>query len=316
MKKRFLIISLFMLLTVACTNTATTTEQAETKMFPEFNADSCLLYLKAQTDLGARVPNTDAHDRCRDYIVYKFEQCGLKVIKQDAELKAHDGKILHSTNIIASFNPDVRNRIFIASHYDSRPWCDEESLKEDAANPVLGANDGASGVAVMIELARIISQNPIETIGVDLICFDSEDYGISGAENSFCLGSQYWAKNLHRRDYKPRFGILLDMVGDPNAAFYREQVSEYYASDIVDLVWKEAGKAGYSDVFKNQQGGAITDDHYYVNALAGIPCIDIIDYKPGIGFPETWHTAHDTPDHISAKTLGIVGNVLVRLIYK
>lgn len=316
MKKRLFIIPLFLFLMTACSNTAGTAEQTETKSYPKFNSDSCFSFVKAQTDFGARVPNTDAHDKCMDYIVCKFEQYGLKVLKQEADLKAHDGKILHSTNIIATFNPDNKNRIFIASHYDSRPWCDEEALREDAVNPVLGANDGASGVAVMLELARVLSQNPIETIGIDLICFDSEDYGISGAEHSFCLGSQYWAKNPHIEGYKPRFGILLDMVGDANAAFYKEQVSKYYAPDIVDLVWKEAEKAGYSDVFVNQDGGAITDDHYYVNSLAGIPCIDIIDYKPGIGFPETWHTTQDTPDHISAKTLGVVGNVLVRLIYK
>ncbi len=299
----------------ACTSTTVSQRQEQTD-YPEFSADSCYAFLTAQTDFGARVPNTAAHDKCRDYIADKFKAYGLDVVKQEAELRAHDGKMLHSTNITASFNPDNRNRFFIASHYDSRPWCDEETLKENASKPVMGANDGASGVAVMLEIARILSQNPTDNVGVDLICFDTEDYGVSGVENSFCLGSQYWAKTVRQTGYKPRFGILLDMVGDPNASFYKEQVSQYYAPDIVELVWTEAQKAGYSDVFISDDGGAITDDHYYVNTIAGIPCIDIIDYKPGIGFPQTWHTASDTPEHISAKTLGIVGNVMVRLIYK
>lgn len=280
-----------------------------------FNADSCYVFLTRQTDMGARVMNTPAHEKCKDYIKSTAERFGASVSVQEADLKAYDGTILKSANIIASMHPEMANRILVAAHYDSRPWCDEELLKEDSKQPVLGANDGASGVAVMLELMRTIEWDSIRT-GVDFIFIDAEDYGVSDVENSFCLGSQHWAKCVKNSGAKYRFGILLDMVGAPDALFYRDQVSDYYAKDIVDLVWKEAERLGFGDMFVNSAGGGITDDHYYINKIAGIPCIDIIHFVPGQGFPETWHTQHDTPDHISAETLGKVGEVVGNVIYK
>lgn len=303
------------LLTSCVTNNQNKNTAGGKPRYTAFNADSCYIFLTRQTDLGARVMNTQAHDKCKEYIGKTATRLGASVTLQETNLTAYDGTILKCTNIIASVHPETSDRILVAAHYDSRPWCDEEFLIEDSKQPVLGANDGASGVAVMLELMRSMNWDSVR-IGVDFIFLDAEDYGVSNAENSFCLGSQYWAKSSKNSLSKYRFGILLDMVGAPDAMFYRDQVSEYYAKDILDLVWKEAERCGHSSVFINSPGGGITDDHYYINLIAGIPCIDIIHYVPGQGFPETWHTKHDTPENISTQTLGIVGEVVGNVIYK
>lgn len=316
MKIKYIVTILAVAALSACTansDDSSDTETSKTKF--ECNADSLYSFVEAQTSFGARVPNTEAHSKCVEYLSNTFKRYGAQVTLQTADLKAYDGKMLHSTNIMASFNPSNANRFLIASHYDSRPWSDEEALNVDAAKPVMGANDGASGVAVLLELARIISQDTTITMGVDLICFDSEDYGVSGVENSFCLGSQYWSQQTRINGYKAKFGILLDMVGGYNARFYREQISDYYAKDIVDMVWQRAAKAGYSDLFINETGGGVTDDHYYVNSIAGIPCIDIIDYIPGRGFPDTWHTNHDVIENISKQTLYAVCSALIATLF-
>jgi len=307
-----------LLTAVSCTTnpdaSQASSSAADVRSHIESSADSLYAFVEAQTTLGARTPNSQAHKECVTYLKETFKRYGAEVTLQSADLTAHDGLTLHSTNIIASFNPSNPNRILIASHYDSRPWADEEALKADAAKPVMGANDGASGVAVMLEIARLISQDSTFSTGLDLICFDSEDYGVSNSENSFCLGSQYWASEARKNGYKAHFGILLDMVGDPAARFYREQVSDYYAKDIVDIVWGKAAKAGYSELFVNQPGGAITDDHYYVNTIAGIPCIDIIDFVPERGFPATWHTNKDVLENISKETLNSVCAILLLIL--
>lgn len=311
--KRSIILLMLAVLTMACSQG--NTENKTEVLRPNFqcNADSLLGFVKAQTDFGARVPNSQAHTACEEYLVSTFERYGCKVEQQKSDIIAHDGKVLHSNNIIASINPHAKIRIFIASHYDSRPWCSEEALKEDAEQPVMGANDGASGVAVMLEMARVIVPDSTD-LGIDFICFDMEDYGVSEAEHSYCLGSQYWAKQTKTNGYKAAYGILLDMVGGPDAKFYREKVSDYFAKDIVSKVWNVAACYGIADMFIDKEGGAITDDHYYVNAIAGIPCIDIIDFTPERGFPDTWHTKRDVVDNISAQTLYDICNVLLLIV--
>lgn len=316
MKKLTIILLTCAAILTSCNNSDTdSAAEKNVKKYTVFNPDSCYTYLTAQTDMGARVMNTPAHEECKEYIAATAERLGATVSLQAADLKAYEGSVLKSTNIIASLHPERVNRILVAAHYDSRPWCDEELLKEDSEQPVLGANDGASGVAVMLELIRTIEWDSIKA-GVDFIFLDAEDYGVSEVENSFCLGSQYWAKSVKNSGKRYRFGILLDMVGAPDALFYRDQVSDYYAKDFVDLVWKEAERLGYGDMFVNSAGGGITDDHYYINKIAGIPCIDIIHFVPGQGFPATWHTQRDTPANISAETLGKVGEVVGNVIYK
>ncbi len=303
---------------MACQSNAsnqTKDTQVEVPTVPTFSADSSYAFIKAQTDFGARVPNTAAHRLCGEYLVATLERYGAQVISQYAKLRAYDGTVLQARNIIASWNPTTQNRIFLCAHWDSRHICDEDAIEANRVQPVMGANDGASGVAVLLEVARLVSlQQP--HVGLDIILFDAEDYGHSDVENSFCLGSQYWATNPHVRPYNAQFGILLDMVGGKNPVFAKDQVSMYFAPDIANKVWERASQLGYGHLFVQTQGGSIVDDHYYVNLLGKIPCIDIIDFKVDAGFPTTWHTTNDVLENIDKNTLQAVGTVVTHVLYE
>ena len=290
---------------------------------PAFIADSAMAYCQAQCDFGPRTMNSKAHDLCEEWIVNKFKGFGLEVETQKADLTGWDGTKLHSTNIIAHFNPQAERRILICAHWDSRPWADNDPDSTNWHKPVLAANDGASGVGVMLEVARLLQNDTTLAIGVDLVCFDAEDYGTpqwaeknEDSENTWALGAQYWAKNLPE-NYKPQFGILLDMVGGQGAKIYQEHFSLRYAASIVDKVWSAARHAGFSSVFANEVGGGVTDDHIPVNE-AGIPTIDIIPFYPDCSqssFGPTWHTINDDMEHLDSNTLKAVGQTLIQVIY-
>ena len=320
-----LLIALAAVLMTACGNSkssVTTTETAEQPVGPAFSADSAYLFCQQQCDFGPRTMNSEAHERCGEWIAEKFHQYGLDVTMQRADLRGYDGTVLKSTNIIASHKPEENRRVLICAHWDSRPWADNDPNEANHRKPVLAANDGASGVAVMLELARQIDSLQI---GVDFICFDAEDWGIpQWAESSandgdtWALGAQYWAENLHRQDYTARYGILLDMVGGQGAKFHQEGVSLYYASDVVKRVWSAADVVGYGSYFPKEEGGMITDDHVPVNQKAKIPCIDIIPYYPDCeasSFGPTWHTVNDDMQHIDKNTLQAVGQTLVQVLF-
>lgn len=290
---------------------------------PAFIADSAMAYCQAQCDFGPRTMNSKAHDLCEEWIINKFKRFGLEVETQKADLTGWDGTKLHSTNIIARFNPQAERRILICAHWDSRPWADNDPDSANWRKPVLAANDGASGVGVMLEVARLLQNDTTLAIGVDLVCFDAEDYGTpqwaeknEDSENTWALGAQYWAKNLPE-GYKPQFGILLDMVGGQGAKIYQEHFSLRYAASIVDKVWSAARHAGFSSVFANEVGGGVTDDHIPVNE-AGIPTVDIIPFYPDCrqsSFGPTWHTINDDMEHLDANTLKAVGQTLIQVIY-
>ena len=290
---------------------------------PAFIADSAMAYCQAQCDFGPRTMNSKAHDLCEEWIVNKFKGFGLEVETQKADLTGWDGTKLHSTNIIAHFNPQAERRILICAHWDSRPWADNDPDSTNWHKPVLAANDGASGVGVMLEVARLLQNDTTLAIGVDLVCFDAEDYGTpqwaeknEDSENTWALGAQYWAKNLPE-NYNPQFGILLDMVGGQGAKFYQEQFSLRYAASIVDKVWSAARHASYGSMFTNEVGGQITDDHIPVNE-AGIPTVDVIPFYPDCrqsSFGPTWHTINDDMEHLDANTLKAVGQTLIQVIY-
>ena len=293
---------------------------------PEFNADSAYAYCQAQCDFGPRPMNTPAHEACAKWIADKFTSFGCNVINQKADLKGYDGTILKSTNIIAEFNPGAKKRIMFCAHWDSRPWADNDPDEANHKTPIIAANDGASGIAVMLEIARSLSQHKglDKDFGVDFICFDAEDWGTpqwedsEGGNDDWALGSQYWSKNLHKEGYKPEFGILLDMVGGMGAKFYREGVSEEFASHVTDKVWNAAEAIGYGSIFVNQMGGMVTDDHYPVNTIAKIPTTDVIAYYPECtqsSFGDTWHTVNDTMDNIDKNTLKAVGQTMIQVIY-
>ncbi len=293
-----------------------------------FNADSAYYFCEKQCSFGPRIMNSVAHDRCGEWIKAQFEEYGLKVESQRANLEGYDGTTLKAENIIAQLNPDKPKRLLICAHWDSRPWADNDPDPENHRTPVMAANDGASGVAVMIELARIISVDSIGVdIGIDFVCFDAEDYGTpqwaedeNDNSETWALGAQYWseqyAKNKDNGE-SYEFGVLLDMVGGEGARFYKERMSEQYAPRLLKQVWNAAQSAGYGSFFPMSLGSYVNDDHIPVNDIAGIPCIDIIPFCPDCresSFGQTWHTMDDTMDHISTATLKAVGQTMARLI--
>ena len=286
----------------------------------QFSADSAFTFCQQQCDFGPRTMNSEAHEQCGQWIMDKFRSYGLEVSEQRATLTGFDGTPLQSNNITAHYQPELQQRILICAHWDSRPWADNDPDEANHQKPVLAANDGASGVAVMLELARVLSADTCRlSVGVDFVCFDAEDWGTEHQSDSWALGAQYWAKNIHKelngKTY--RYGILLDMVGGQGARFYQEGVSLLYAKNVVDRVWKAATTAGYSSMFPQADGGTITDDHVPVNQ-AGIPCIDIIPCYPDCeqsNFGPTWHTISDDMDHIDPATLKAVGQTLLQVLF-
>ena len=291
--------------------TARTENKLPEIQVPAFNADSAYLFIQNQVNFGARVPNTEAHRKCAEYLSSELKRFGAEVIEQHVDLKAYDATILEAVNIIGSFNPESKDRILLFAHWDCRHISDHDPIFENRTQPVMGANDGASGVGVLLEIARQLG-NKKPDIGVDIIFFDAEDYGAPAdftgkAEHSWCLGSQYWSKNPHISGYKARFGILLDMVGAPDATFYKEYYSQFYAAHVVKKVWTAALNLGFKQYFKDVDGGGIIDDHYYVNSIAGIPSIDIIHTSADGRFGKYWHTTHDTMENISRNTIYAVG---------
>ncbi|MGN0281021.1 MAG: M28 family peptidase [Prevotella sp.] len=327
MKIRYLFFYLIATLMLSCGNSkkaTVTNDNTAAAVGPEFSADSAYAYCKAQCDFGPRTMNSEEHERCGAWIADKFRQFGLEVVEQKATLKGYDGTPLKATNIIAAYNPKATDRMLVCAHWDSRPWADNDADSANWRKPVMGANDGASGVAVMLELARLLAQCDSLTLGVDFVCFDAEDWGIpqwSDADDSgdsWALGAQHWAEHPHTSGYTARWGILLDMVGGAGSKFYREGMSLHYASEIVDKVWSAARIVGYSTLFPNSQGGMVTDDHIPVNDKLRIPTIDIIPYFescPQSSFGPTWHTVNDTMDSIDKNILKAVGQTMVQVLF-
>ena len=318
---------IYILLTVSLLAACGTTKKSQTTQSAvalTFNADSAYEFCAAQCAFGPRTMNSEAHEQCAQWIQQKFEQYGYQVTLQKADLKGYDGTILKSTNIIATSpyaaaSPQPAPRIFICAHWDSRPWADNDPDEANHTKPVMAANDGASGVGVMLEIARLLQADTCQLpIGIDFVCFDAEDWGSHDDNDSWALGAQYWSKNYQPSATKPRYGILLDMVGGQGARFYQEGYSKYYANHVVKRVWQAASVAGFSSYFPQEDGGGITDDHVPVNEVAKIPCIDIINYYPDCeasSFGPTWHTIHDDMEHLDRGTLKAVGQTLIQVIY-
>ena len=287
---------------------------------PNFDPDSAFYFVKVQTDFGPRVPNTEAHKQCAQFFQKQLEKYCDKVFVQSFVTHTYDGIKINGKNIIGSFNPENPKRILLAAHWDSRPFADNDPNPANRNTPIDGANDGASGVGVLLEIARQLKEkNP--TVGVDIIFFDAEDWGTPNSQNIpgdwWCLGSQHWAKNPHVANYKADYGILLDMVGAPNAKFMQEELSMQFAAKTVAKVWATAYQLGYKEYFINTPSNAITDDHYYVNKLAKIPMINIIhqDHTTGTGFVSTWHTLQDNISNIDKHTLYVVGTTVLAVVY-
>lgn len=287
---------------------------------PAFDVDSAFSYVKAQTDFGPRTLGSQAHDNCRDYLAAKLSEFCDTVHLQNFTAATYDGKKYPACNVIGVFAPEKSERVVLASHWDARPFADHDANSANRDQAIDGANDGASGVGVLLEVARQLRQlNP--NVGVDIVFFDAEDYGPKEGDESpngewWGLGSQYWARHFHTDNYTAKYGILLDMVGSADACFYQESFSMRDAQPVVAKVWAHAYDLGYGNYFINSPGGTITDDHYYVNKYSNIPMIDIIHYDAasGTGFDPVWHTMNDNIQHIDKKMLGVVGTTLLQVI--
>lgn len=295
------------------TDNETSTEAVATTTASErqaFDGNGALDLTRQQCNFGPRVPGTQAHANCADWLISTLKQsCDTVILQTGTVQTATEGKI-GIKNIIGVINPNASQRLLLLAHWDTRPWADNDPDPANHSKPVMGANDGASGVGVLLQLARQLKADST-TLGIDILLVDAEDMGEDDNEDSWGLGTQYWVQHPHVQGYRPLFGILLDMVGAQNATFTREYYSMQYAGGFVDLVWKNAA----GNHFINAQGGAVTDDHVFVNR-GGIPCVDIIDMRSdtGTGFCPEWHTLSDTMDGISAATLGEVGQTLLNVI--
>lgn len=284
---------------------------------PSFNADSAYHFIEQQVALGPRNPTSKGHKQAKQYLLNKLRSYASDrtVYPQNFTAEGYEGDSLGLTNIIAAFNPRAKDRIMLCAHWDTRPRADKDTTRTQ--EPILGADDGGSGVGVLLELARLFKRhNP--PIGIDIVLFDGEDYGKEGDLSKYFLGSRYWGDNPPVSGYSPRFGILLDMVGGKGAQFPREQYSVRYAPGLVNEIWGIANNMDYSNLFLDKPGNAVSDDHVIINRELGIPTINIINHRvtsAGAEFTPYWHTHNDDMDIIRKSTLQKVGSVLTELIY-
>ena len=328
MLKKLLLISLITLSIASCDNkqnnktVVNNTPKKQVVKVPGFNADSAYNYVKKQLEFGPRVPGSEAHAQCAEWFIDFFNEKADTVYVQDFRTRLYNGKSIDGKNIIASFNPKAKKRILLAAHWDSRPFADHDPDRTKWNTPIDGANDGASGVGVLMEVARALKENPINT-GIDIILFDLEDYGAPQYLNlmtndDWALGSQYWSKNPHVYNYSAYFGILLDMVGASNPRFPKEYYSQQLAPSLSNEIWRMARELGYDQYFINEIGHPINDDHIYVNVNANIPMIDLIHLEDNenSSFYPYWHTLNDNIHQIDPNTLGRVGHVVLNVIYR
>ena len=279
---------------------------------PRFDEDHAFSYLVAQCDFGPRNPGSDGYYACLDYLITELDQSANEIILQDFSYQEQRyNKRYNLENIIARYNPDSEFQTVISAHWDTRPWADQEDLRQDRDQPIIGANDGASGVAILLELAKIMGENP-PPIGVNLVFFDGEDLGVPGENSTYCQGSRFFAKNLPIP--RPNEAINLDMVGDKQLVLPIERYSLEYHPKLVRHLWDRAKDMGL-DAFIGRVDYAIYDDHVRLNEIAGIPSIDIIDFKYPNSYTNFWHTLNDIPENCSEESLGQVGALMVDYIY-
>lgn len=322
----FALLLIGVLFTVSCnscqSNKSTVTTEPYVQRSPAFNADSAYAYVEAQVAFGPRVPGTAAHAACGDWLAAKLNEFGAEVVEQKAEITHYDGRNLPIRNIIGSYRPDAEKRVLLFAHWDTRPFADEETDVLKQQQPIAGADDGASGVGALLEIARQLQQQPTG-VGIDIIFFDLEDWGQPSFSNEWvqgdwwCVGSRYWSEQPHVENYRAAYGILLDMVGAAGATFMKEGYSVQYAPHVVERVWSTAAKLGYGHYFTQKSGGYITDDHLPVNQHERAPSVNIINLKNDTrtGFAAHWHTHRDDTRNIDRNSLKAAGQTVMEVIY-
>jgi glutaminyl-peptide cyclotransferase len=284
--------------------TALSPDKVET---PPFDANAAYELIKVQVAFGPRVPGLPGHEKQLAWMVTYLRSRADTVIVQSFDHTTKEGKKLRLSNVFARFNPKAKDRILLIAHWDTRPTADQEPDSAQQKKPILGANDGGSGVAVLMQLANTL-KTKAPPIGVDILLDDGEDF-----TNDMYLGAEYFAANMPP-GYAPLYGILIDMVGDETPHYPFETYSQQNAPEIVERVWHTAESLGYGQYFPRTDGGAITDDHLPLQK-AGIHTVDIIDFDYGPN-NSYWHTLKDTVEHTSPTGLGLIGNVLAQLIYR
>ncbi len=315
MNIKYFFFFLFFALVISCKQDKQKVPQENIKVkIPAFNGQSAYDLVKAQVDMGPRNPGSQASKKAIKWMSNQLKSNGWEVSKQEFEASLYTGEKVQGVNIIGQYNPQVKERVMLCAHWDSRMIADKDSVRMD--EPIPGANDGASGVGVLLEIARVIDQNPIP-MGVDIIFFDLEDQGADGGgkDYSWGLGSQFWARNLHEKPYQIKYGILLDMVGEKNAQFPKEGFSMKVAPGLVNQVWRVAKLLKKDNYFVNRNIGYITDDHRFIIEYARLPVIDIIGYRED-GFMQAHHTHADDMSSIDKNTLSAVGQVVLTNLYK
>jgi len=273
-----------------------------------FNGTAAYNYAKAQVDFGPRVPGSPAAKQAGDWIIRQMRARADTVIVQAFTYTTADGKKLPLRNILARFRPDLPERVLYITHWDSRPVSESAATEAEKKMPVPGANDGASGVGMFVALGDVLKKTK-PNVGVDLLFTDGEDYGQFGPpEVDVLIGAKYFATHLPSPSYKPLYGVLWDMIGDKDLRIPYEMYSFQQAPEVVSRVWQTAADLGHGDVFVQESGGQIVDDHIPL-LNAGLRVIDVID----LTYP-AHHTPHDTMDKISAKSLATVGDVATALV--
>ncbi|MGK0316284.1 MAG: glutaminyl-peptide cyclotransferase [Saprospiraceae bacterium] len=303
-------------LLVACKSRSVKTAQEDRIVqMPKFNSDNAFEYIKKQVEFGPRRMNSEAHEYCKKWLLEKLTELDFETELQNFEAKAYTGELLKGSNIQGYHNKHVKERILLCAHYDTRHIADKDTVNVE--NPIDGADDGASGVAVILEIARLVKDSNLP-MGIDVVFFDAEDHGSDKPNQSYSwgLGSQYWANELRQTEYDYKYGILLDMVGSKNATFRKEGYSIQTSKSVVDQIWKLAKGMGRDQYFIDKQIGSITDDHRFIIEKTKIPMVDIINVQESGEFGHYHHRHSDNIEIIDKKTLKAVGQVITAHIFR
>jgi len=297
-------------------------QAADAVLPPAFNADSAFAYVAQQVAFGPRVPNTPEHAECGAWLADELTRHGAQVTVQEGRVRAYDGTVLNIQNIVGSFQPELKSRVLLYAHWDTRPYADKDTLRQ--REPIDGADDGASGVGVLLEIARHLGATDLG-VGVDIMFFDAEDYGTPEWEPSggnshltWCLGSQFWANEPHVFGYQAKYGILLDMVGARDARFNMEGTSMAFAPSLVKRIWSTAEALGHGEYFTTEITPQTIDDNLFVSQFAGIPSANIVHYRMRVlpmGYGPHHHTHADNLSIIEPATLEAVGEVVMHVVW-